>query len=37
LLQAYPTLKAEDLANAWSYYRSHESEIEQQIAENETA
>jgi uncharacterized protein (DUF433 family) len=37
LLQAYPTLKAEDLANAWAYYRSHVSEIEQQIVENESA
>jgi uncharacterized protein (DUF433 family) len=37
LLQAYPTLKAEDLANAWAYYRSHVSEIEQQIIENESA
>lgn len=37
LLQAYPTLKAQDLANAWAYYRSHQDEIEQQIIENETA
>lgn len=37
LLQAYPTLRAEDLANAWAYYRSHRQEIEQQIAENEAA
>ena len=37
LLRAYPTLRAEDLANAWAYYRSHREEIEQQIAENETA
>jgi uncharacterized protein (DUF433 family) len=37
LLRAYPTLRAEDLANAWAYYRSHKDEIEQQIVENETA
>lgn len=37
LLHSYPTLRAEDLANAWAYYRAHRSEIEQQIAENESA
>lgn len=37
LLEAYPSLRAEDLANAWAYYRSHTAEIEQQIAENEAA
>jgi uncharacterized protein (DUF433 family) len=37
LLRAYPTLRAEDLANAWAYVRTHRSEIEQQIAENEAA
>src|SRR3954463_4242684 len=26
LLQAYPTLRAEDLANAWSYVRAHGDE-----------
>ncbi|MCI0486949.1 MAG: DUF433 domain-containing protein [Blastocatellia bacterium] len=35
LLRAYPTLRAEDLANAWSYYRMHKEEIEEQIVENE--
>ena len=35
LLQAYPTLRAEDLANAWAYARAHKAEIEQQIRENE--
>jgi uncharacterized protein (DUF433 family) len=35
LLQAYPTLRAEDLANAWAYARSHLEEIERQIRENE--
>jgi uncharacterized protein (DUF433 family) len=37
LLRAYPTLRAEDLANAWAYVRSHRAEIEQQICENEEA
>jgi uncharacterized protein (DUF433 family) len=37
LLQAYPTLRAEDLANAWAYARSHLEEIQQQIHENESA
>jgi uncharacterized protein (DUF433 family) len=37
LLQCYPTLRAEDLANAWAYFRSHREEIEQQIRENEAA
>ncbi|MCB0081988.1 MAG: DUF433 domain-containing protein [Caldilineaceae bacterium] len=35
ILRAYPTLRAEDLANAWSYYLAHRTEIEQQITENE--
>jgi uncharacterized protein (DUF433 family) len=37
LLRSYPTLCAEDLINAWAYARAHQSEIEQQILENETA
>jgi len=37
LLQAYPALRAEDLANAWAYYHSHREEIEQQIQLNEAA
>ncbi len=37
LLRSYPTLRAEDLANAWAYYRSHREEIERQIEENEAA
>jgi len=37
LLRCYPTLRAEDLANAWAYVRSHPEEIEQQIHENEEA
>jgi uncharacterized protein (DUF433 family) len=37
LLKAYPTLRAEDLTNAWAYDRAHREEIEQQIQENEAA
>jgi uncharacterized protein (DUF433 family) len=37
LLRAYPTLRAEDLTNAWAFYRAHREEIEQQIRENEAA
>lgn len=37
ILRAYPTLRAEDLTNAWAYYRANREEIEQQIKENEAA
>jgi uncharacterized protein (DUF433 family) len=37
LLGAYPTLRAEDLVNAWSYARLHRAEIETQIHEHEAA
>jgi uncharacterized protein (DUF433 family) len=37
LLMSYPSLKADDLANAWSYARAHPAEIERQIADNEAA
>jgi hypothetical protein len=37
LLRSYPALRAEDLANAWAYVRSHRIEIEDQIRENEAA
>ena len=37
LLRSYPTLSAQDLANAWAYYRVHRDEIEQQILDNELA
>ena len=37
LLRSYPTLRAEDLTNAWAYARAHAAEIDQQIAENEAA
>jgi len=35
ILRSYPTLRAEDLANAWAYYRTHREEIDNQIRENE--
>lgn len=37
ILDCYPSLRAEDLVNAWAYYRSHHPEIDQQISENEAA
>ena len=37
LLKAYPTLSAEDLTNAWAFYRLNRIEIEQQIADDEAA
>ena len=37
LLRCYPTLRAEDLVEAWAYDRSHTEEIDRQIAENEEA
>jgi len=37
ILRAYPTLRAEDLANAWAYARAHKEEIDQEIADNEAA
>jgi uncharacterized protein (DUF433 family) len=37
LLRSYPTLRAEDLTNAWSYARSNKREINRQIRENEDA
>ena len=37
LLAAYPSLRAEDLANAWAYAHSHTNEIEDQIRDNESA
>jgi uncharacterized protein (DUF433 family) len=35
ILRFYPSLRAEDLANALSFYRGHREEIERQIQENE--
>ena len=37
LLRSYPTLRADDLVNAWAYVHSHRAEIEQEIRENEAA
>lgn len=37
LLRSYPTLRAEDLANAWAYARAHQEEIDGQIIANEAA
>ena len=36
LLQAYPSLRAEDLVNAWAYARSHRAEIDRLIEEHES-
>jgi uncharacterized protein (DUF433 family) len=35
MLKIHPSLRAEDLTNAWNYYNFHQAEIDQQIAENE--
>lgn len=35
LLQAYPSLRAGDLANAWNYVRTHSDEINKQVADND--
>ncbi len=37
ILHSYPTLRAQDLANAWGYVRSHLPEIEREIREYEEA
>ncbi len=37
LLQAYPSLRAEDLVNAWAYAKLHSSEIEELITAHEAA
>ena len=37
LLRNYPTLRAQDLVNAWSYVLAHRDEIDLQIRENEAA
>src|SRR5215207_6739067 len=36
LLRNYPSLRAEDLVNAWAYVRAHRDEIDRQIEEQET-
>lgn len=35
LLRAYPTLRPENLAEAWRYVGAHQESIERQIRENE--
>ncbi len=35
ILRSYPTLRAVDLVQAWTYTDSHRDEIEKQIRENE--
>jgi uncharacterized protein (DUF433 family) len=35
ILRSYPSLRAEDLANAWAYVRAHPAEIAEQILQNE--
>ena len=37
LLRSFPTLRAEDIAGAWAYARSHRAEIDKDISENEAA
>jgi uncharacterized protein (DUF433 family) len=37
ILRNYPTLRAEDLANAWAFVLANREEIERQIRDNEEA
>lgn len=37
ILRAYPTLRAQDIVNAWAYVDAHREQIERQIVENEEA
>lgn len=37
ILASYPSLRAEDLANAWAYARAHRDEIERQLSEHDAA
>lgn len=37
LLLNFPTLRAQDLANAWAYYDANKEEIDQEIRENNEA
>jgi uncharacterized protein (DUF433 family) len=37
ILRSYPSLRAEDLVNAWNYVDAHRPEIESQIRDNEEA
>jgi uncharacterized protein (DUF433 family) len=35
IMRSYPTLRAADLVQAWSYAASHRAEIEEEIRESE--
>ena len=35
LLNAYPSLRTEDLGNAWAYYEGHQEEIDRLVEKNE--
>lgn len=37
LLASYPSLRAEDLVNAWAYARAHQDEIDRLIEEHDSA
>jgi uncharacterized protein (DUF433 family) len=37
ILRSFPSLRAEDLVNAWKYVDAHREEIDAQIRENEEA
>ncbi|MEO8682521.1 MAG: DUF433 domain-containing protein [Vicinamibacterales bacterium] len=37
LLESYPGLRAEDLANAWAYVRAHSDQIDARIRDHEAA
>ncbi len=37
LLHSYPTLRTEDISNAWAYAASHKEAIDAQIRDNEAA
>jgi uncharacterized protein (DUF433 family) len=37
ILANYPSLRAEDLVNAWAYVRAHRDEIDRLIEEHESA
>lgn len=36
LLQSFPSLRAEDLMNAWAYYRVNQKEVDEEIHQNES-
>jgi uncharacterized protein (DUF433 family) len=37
LLDSYPTLRQQDLNNAWAYYKANKKEIDTEIKENNAA